>query len=127
MYGSRIEVVRWYFENDETIKASKVEDRDIAPQQKKTLNVKQISRLKRRRSGPEKNDEQEDVNVVKIGGIWYQHFHPDASDNIEKTYQEYLKSPDKPHVTYIEVSEDLYEVKFTKKMQGNWQVLNTAT
>lgn len=38
LYGSRIEEVRWCFENDEVIRLSKIEDKDQPP--KKSLNVK---------------------------------------------------------------------------------------
>ena len=108
------------------IKISKIEDKDQAPVQKKSLNLKKLKQAKKLQKENEVEEEENRENV-KIDGMWYQYLVSEASDLVEKTYQQYLKSPDKPHTTYIEAGNDLYEVSFSKKMQGYWQIVNTET
>lgn len=38
-----------------------------------------------------------------------------------------MKSPDRPQTTYIEAGTDLYEVTFSKKKLGHWEIINTET
>ena len=67
------------------IKISKIEDKDQAPVQKKSLNLKKLKQAKKLQKENE-DEEEENRENVKIDGMWYQYLVSEASDLVEKTY-----------------------------------------
>lgn len=133
LYGPKIHVVRWYFENDQVVK-------DLVANKKKNFgglqqlpfadeyddeydNESEVGYGYKQPKLPSKKQVEEDEPIF-IEGHGYTPLNEENSKAIEDTFQQYLATK-KPQETYIQAGDDIYQVRFDK-LYG-WEIKNTST
>ena len=116
----------WLFENKSMIKKSSPSSQ--GHKKKKAFHGKVGG--KRRKCddyGAECEDQQnQDSEFQMIDGIAYEVLDKESSKTIEESYQIFKLTTDQ-QLSYIEVADDIFEIKFSKEMNGVWEILDTGS
>ena len=115
LYGPRIRVVKWLFENDAIIQKKIAKHKDFGnPNFDDSYGEEYYEEV----------PEEKDYEV--FNGIGYQSLSEENCKIIEDAYQVYLKNKQTSE-TYIQSGDDVYQIRFDRSLNGNWAIVNTTT
>eukprot|EP00347_Sterkiella_histriomuscorum_P016706 403352164 len=142
LYGPKIRVIKWYFENDSQVQQQVKErkkNKGVIGGGNRNSNINNAAlggALFGNRVRPafddeeDKNQEEEDINYKVIDGVGYSALNEDQSNQIEEAFQEYI-ARQRPQDVYIQSGEDIYMVRFDPKQRqvngGCWEIKNTQS
>ena len=72
------------------------------------------------------DQQNQDSEFQMIDGIAYEVLDKEISKTIEESYQIFKLTTDQ-QLSYIQVADDIFEIKFSKEMNGVWEILDTGS